>query len=191
MPNKTVIPAGATFFFDDGCWVPSLHEGLAKCGWRRVHDRCAADVLVALNPMEPHPLSKLVACLLGGVVGTSMLLRKSLPRGPAVAYHAALRSQRYIWISPAVSQKHPEVIDVIECCKEYAGKLCKWTWRDAEWLANCRVGRRAYAVVSKHELEVVTANVAGGVQTMTVAGFLRSLVKLDRDRCSRGADGGR
>ena len=74
---KANIPAGSTLFFEDGCWDGSLHAGLVARGWRRVHERCSADVQVALDPTAPHPLGKLVAILAGGVVGTPLLLGTS------------------------------------------------------------------------------------------------------------------
>ena len=189
--SKADIQAGSTLFFEEGCWAPCLQDALAEHGWRRVNDKCAADVQVAMDATAPHWMSRLVACLIGGVVCTPLLFERSRSRGPVVAYQAALRTKRYLWISPTVSKKQPETISVIKRCVEHSGAMCGWVFRNQEWLASCRVGRRAFAIVSKEELGAIKANVARGVQTMTLAVFLRGLVKLDRDRSSRGTDCGR
>ncbi|MFM7982758.1 MAG: hypothetical protein ACKPKO_25890, partial [Candidatus Fonsibacter sp.] len=88
---KADIPAGSTLLFENDCWDGSLHAGLVERGWRRVHERCAVDVHIALDPTAPYPLGKLVAALVGGVVGTPLLLGNSRSTGPVVSYKAALR----------------------------------------------------------------------------------------------------
>ena len=75
--DKADTQAGSTVLFEEGRWIFCLQDALAERGWRRVHDRCAVDVQVAMDATAPHWMSRFVACLSGGVVCTPLLFERS------------------------------------------------------------------------------------------------------------------
>lgn len=147
--------------------------------------------MVSDDPTKPNPLTKLVASLVGAFVVTPLLFEDGPCKGPVLAHHMALRQSKFVWMSDAVRQGHPDVINIIQTCMDRVGKNCNWGWRTREWLTTCKVGRRAYAIISKKEHSGPGFAVARGVQVLTLAAFLRSLVSVDSDLSFRGTACGR
>ncbi|MCP4241590.1 MAG: hypothetical protein GY772_13595 [bacterium] len=165
-----------------------LDEKLRAAECEVTADRAAAQAFILADPMQAGCRVQWCAVLRGGVILTPSAVCDG--HGAAIAYEAAIRLRRAVWLTDRFRAEHPTVTRILTALA-FTPAASKWQELQTkeEFLAAFARAKRARQPATVCLVKTTEDVLAAAARVYNVTSFFDHLAKLDAKRCWSGACG--